>query len=400
MRRQTRLAEREIRNNVGIRTSVMECLEGAVAPLVRVSSRYNAMYDIRDFNRGMMRAAGSDASVGGCASGMLAGRDALGTGGGTSPTDEWYRVRLAGMESDAVERMLSQTVREQLRKLRRLDMLPEDGLTVAIDMHLISRYDRTRGEELTRSRYKNGTKYFERYATVQCVNDGARLHLGCLPVPALESVPKMVRALMEQCMADGIQIRLCLFDREFFSAENISGLNGLGINYLMPCRNTHGVVESLRRFAADPRRDTLPCTLAGSGATAPYNMVVVERRRRDPKKTPTAPENRYIGFATNMPWVDVIVYAVRWGIESGYARVEAMRAKTRSRRPGARLFCFAYSLMVFNMWVMARALLSASGLPLARRKGTVTQLAFKEILRALADGTGPGPPAGGPPGRA
>ena len=194
-------------------------------------------------------------------------------------------------------------------------------------------------------------------------------------------------------MAVGIQIRLCPFHREFFSAENISCLNELGINYLMPCRNTHGVVGSLRRFAADRRRDTLPCTLAGSGTAAPYNMVIVERRRRDPKKAPTAPENRYIGFATNMPWVDVIVYAVRWGIESGYARVEAMRAKTRSRRPGARLFCFVYSLMAFNMWVMARALLSAPGLPLARRKGTVTQLAFKEILRALADGTGPGPPS-------
>ena len=66
-----------------------------------------------------------------------------------------------------------------------------------------------------------------------------------------------------------------------------------------------------------------------------------------------------------------------------------MSAKTRSRRPGARLSCFVYSLMAFNMWVMAGALLSAPGLPLARRKGTVTQLAFKEILRALADGTGP-----------
>ena len=291
--------------------------------------------------------------------------------------------------------MLSETVLDQLRRLSALGMLPGDGLVVAIDMHLIPRYDRTRGEELARSRYKNGTKYFERYITIQCVNDGARLNLGCLPVPALESVPGMVRALMERCMADGIRIKLCPFHREFFSAENISNLNEMGTNHLMPCSNTHGVVEGLRRFAADPRRDTMSCILTGRNVSSPYNMVIVERRRRDSRKAPTAPENRYIGFATNMPWVDVIIYAVRWGIESGYARVEAMRAKTRSRRPGARLFCFVYSLMVFNMWVMARALLSSSGLPLARRKMTITQLAFKEVLRALADGTGPGPPPGG-----
>ena len=55
MSRQARLAEREIRNNPGIRTGVMERLEEAVSPLVRTSSRYNAIYGIRDFNRGMMR---------------------------------------------------------------------------------------------------------------------------------------------------------------------------------------------------------------------------------------------------------------------------------------------------------------------------------------------------------
>lgn len=124
-------------------------------------------------------------------------------------------------------------------------------------------YDRTRGGELARSWYKNGTKYFKRHTTVQCVNDGAHLHLGCLSVPALESVPKMVRALMDRCMVDGIRIKLRLFDCEF-STKNISSLNELSANYLMPCRNTHRVVEGLRHFAADPRRDILSRTLAGS----------------------------------------------------------------------------------------------------------------------------------------
>ena len=151
-----RLAEREIRNNPGIRPGVMERLEEAVFPLVRVSSRYNAIYGIHDFNRGVMRAAGSDASVGGCASGRLAGRDILGAGGGTSTSDEWCRTRLAAVDADMVHAMLSETVSDQLRRLGALGMLPEDGLVVAVDMRLVFRYDRTRGEELTRSRYKNG----------------------------------------------------------------------------------------------------------------------------------------------------------------------------------------------------------------------------------------------------
>ena len=84
-------------------------------------------------------------------------------------------------------------------------------------------------------------------------------------------------------------------------------------------------------------------TLQGNGVTASYNMVVAPRRKLDRKKSATAAENKYIGFATNMPWVDVIVYTGRWGVEPGYANVEAMRAKTRSRKVGGgggRLFCF------------------------------------------------------------
>ncbi len=112
--------------------------------------------------------------------------------------------------------------------------------------HLYPRYDRTRGEELTIYRYKNGTKYFERYITIQCVNDSIRLNLGCLPVQALASVPDMVRVIIQECLNYGIMIKLCLFDREFFSAETISNLNKLNIPYLMPYRNTQGVVEKPR----------------------------------------------------------------------------------------------------------------------------------------------------------
>ncbi len=108
-------------------------------------------------------------------------------------------------------------------------MLPKDGIVVVIDMHLISGYDCTRGDELTIYRYKNGTKYFEWYITIQCANDSIRLNLVCLPVPALTSVPDMVHIIIQECLNYGIMIKLCLFDREFFSAENISNLNKLNI---------------------------------------------------------------------------------------------------------------------------------------------------------------------------
>ena len=236
---QERLAVREFKNNLPLRANIMKHLEDAISPLVDISTKHNALYDVQDFNGGIIRAVCADSSVGGCASGVSAGNCA-----GVYPSDEWFRRRLATMDTDNVQKMFKESVAKQILKLKQLNMLPKDGIVVAIDMHLIPRYDRTRGEELTRSKYKNGTKYFERYITMQCVNDGIRLNLGCLSVPALASVPDMVRVIIQKCLNYGIVIKLCLFDREFFSAENISNLNKLNIPYLMPCRNTQGVVRN------------------------------------------------------------------------------------------------------------------------------------------------------------
>ena len=82
-------------------------------------------------------------------------------------------------------------------------------------MHRIPRYDRIRGPHLTRSKNKNGTTYFEWYITVQCVNAGSRLVLGVLPVPALESVPKMVRGMIDRCKGEGTKIKLAFLTAGF-----------------------------------------------------------------------------------------------------------------------------------------------------------------------------------------
>ncbi len=392
------IMDREIKNNLSIRSQIMGDLDKHIAGVVHIPSGPNAPYTMADFNCGMIRAVALDASVGGCTTARRAATTLMETWiTGMTPSDEWYRRRLAAVTLEAVEGVFAMMVLDNMTTLRQLGVLPHDGLTVAVDCHPIPRYDRIKDDHLTISRYKNGTKYFERYITIHCVNDGLRLALGCLRVPAGASVPKMVRSLIDQCMKDGIVIKLCLFDREFFTVRTISALDEMNIPYLMPCRNSHGVVETLNRFdQGGLPKNAIPCILKGADGTATYNMVVTARRKRDPGRSESkAPEDRFIGFATNLPWVDVIIYAVRWGIESAYAQIEAMRAKTRSRNPGARLFCFIYSLMIFNAWVMAKILLRSliSELSLSRRRGTITQLTFKEIVEVLADG--PGPPPGG-----
>ena len=69
-----------------------------------------------------------------------------------------------------------------------------------------------------------------------------------------------------------------------------------------------------------------------------------------------------------------------------------MRAKTRSRNTGARLFCFIYSLMMFNAWIMMRALLGHRSAANHMKCPEITQLVLKSMLQMFAEGICPHPP--------
>lgn len=114
--------------------------------------------------------------------------------------------------------------------------------------------------------------------------------------------------------------------------------------------------------------------------------MVLARRKKI--QNPVEAEERYIGFATNVPTQDTVQYAARWGIETGYRLVEEMRPKTRITDVDARMFCFYYVLMAYNEWMILRMLFSDD----SGRQCELTLLVFKlgmELLLILE----PKPPA-------
>jgi IS4 transposase len=51
-------------------------------------------------------------------------------------------------------------------------------------------------------------------------------------------------------------------------------------------------------------------------------------------------------------------YRSRWGIEKGYVGVEGFRARTTSRNHLLRLLYFFYSLILYNVWLLANLMLA------------------------------------------
>ena len=158
--------DRDRKNNPRMWGDMVNSASDFTHGAIKISTKPNAQYGLSDFNRGMMFAAASRTSVGGYAQGLNCGQKSGSADRSiTMPSDTWFSNALCGGNRHDTLIQFENTIRAQVATLKRLKILSK-WLTIAIDLHLISRYDRNRGEELITSRYKNGTKYFEGYITV------------------------------------------------------------------------------------------------------------------------------------------------------------------------------------------------------------------------------------------
>ena len=354
-----------------------------ITPCIGISANPNAIYGSDDFHDMAVRAAVANSYISGSASAI---RKAATSNCGPAmsarriPTDEWYRDIFSKMDDGEVAACVENTISSQLARLRQMGRIPADGMTIAIDAHLIPCYCKDHGSEMIHSRSKQGTDYFIRYVTAQCVDRGARLMLAAIHMPALESMSDFVSRLVDPARQAGADIRRILLDREFFATDVMKTLGDMKVRYITPCRNTDTVVNALDEFAAGRRgRISESCITNADGVSVTYTMIITERTRRK-KNSKDEPKNRYIGFATNEQDVDVAMYGQRWGIETGYKMLEAMRPRTRSRNIAARNFCFLYAVVMFNAWVLANAMLADCS---DQTETAITQAHFKFMMEIM-----------------
>ena len=146
---------------------------------------------------------------------------------------------------------LEKAMSANLERLQSLGLLSGKRIDIAIDMHLIRRWDRKHGAELVRSKSKGKTGSFERYIAAQCINPGMQMVLALLYMPALEDTACYVRKTISMCRKTGAKIGTVMLDREFLLTDVIRVLENLGVDYLIPCVNTANVVKAIPSF---PRR--------------------------------------------------------------------------------------------------------------------------------------------------
>ena len=342
-----------IASNPGRRASAMKDVEDTFNPNIPFSKKPNARHGPALFHAIMMGAAALGVSI----LDMLRPHGdrrqphtCLPEAAASPPCGERISNICPRVDPYGMAKSLEKAVSANLERLQSLGLLAGKRADIAVDMHLIRRRDRKHGAEPVRSKSKGKTGSFERYIAAQCIKPGMQMVLALLHMPALEDTACYVRKTISMCRRTGAKIGTVMLDREFFSTDVIRMLENLGVDYLIPCVNTAGVVRAIEEFSRGERPAVSVFRIAKSkNDYAEYTMHITGRKKKSRKKSKNKscvekPEEKYIAFATNRPDIDVKCYSERWMIETGFRMVENQRVRTRSRSVAVWTPCFLYCL--------------------------------------------------------
>lgn len=200
-----------------------------------------------------------------------------------------------------------------------------------------------------------GTTKCYKFITINIVEAGKRFTLLALPVSALDNMSKdkLIKKLLSYAL-QRIKIRRVFADRGFFDSKSIKAFEHFHLKYLTPAIKQENIQDLMKITP-------FPSVITGFVLKdVKLNLVFLEEKLKDGKKVKRV-------FATNEEYdeEDVAllerlfdIYGKRWGIETSYrVKKHSYLPKTTSKNYYIRLFYFMFSVLLYNLWILADVLL-------------------------------------------
>ncbi|MCG8531376.1 MAG: transposase [Desulfovibrionales bacterium] len=292
------------------------------------------------------------------------------------PTGRWWRKAMRTVCPGRAEAFCGEMLGHTVHLAKRAGMRGGGDVLVAIDKHLIPRFDVGSMLFLVFAARKGGTNRFEAYATMQVVAGPINAVLDCVKFTRGMDNVDFVRRFVHIMDRYKIRPRLLLVDREFFAVDVMQALNGLGKRFLMPATKTPGIKRAILEHHRGKRDAVSSYVMRNAAGQSVTYRLAIQKVRKWSEVGDYGPEKRggrkrtrdqkivemYVVFATNLAAARVRRetrklpedYRRRWGIETGYRQIEDVRPWTTSRDLAFRLMLFYTSLFMYNMWAIER----------------------------------------------
>jgi putative transposase len=225
---------------------------------------------------------------------------------------------------------------------------------------------------------ERGTSKCYKFATINIVEAGKRFTLLALPVGPFDNKDKILQELLDYTVKR-IKIRRIYADRGFFDSNSIKIFNKYHLKYLMPCTHYSTVRKALELMSA-------PSVIKDfEMKDITFNMVIIEDE--EGKKRAFTTNEEYSENDLNLAERLFYIYSKRWGIETSYrVKKHSFLPKTTSKNYLIRIFYFLFSVLFYNLWLLADILIWMSIFGEVGQDHLVTSKYFGTILYNIDPG--------------
>ncbi|MEA3457255.1 MAG: hypothetical protein U9R21_01095 [Candidatus Thermoplasmatota archaeon] len=276
---------------------------------------------------------------------------------------------------------------------------------VAVDLHDERYYGKQLTGEVIKGKAKNGTNYFHKYLTVDCVGTDMSFTLTGEHVSVFDDRFQICNNSLDFIRGNNVQIRRQYFDREFFNRKVIDHLLSEeyeGTEFVMPAVKNKKVMR-LASEKWDQDAYVFPYHFGeGKKKSKEFTIFIIPNPTYDPSKKTTGKNPEFYVFATNISIKKTDYrkdtmkdnsrvpgnerkelaeyYTSRWGIETDYRVIHhEFLGKTTSNKFNMRYLNFMTSVVLRNAWKLSQILFKDSyqdKFP----KNTLTAKAWAKVL--------------------
>jgi hypothetical protein len=229
---------------------------------------------------------------------------------------------------------------------------------------------------------ERGTSKCYKFATINIVESGKRFTLLALPVGSFDNKNQILENLI-QYTKERIKIHRVYVDRGFFDSGSIKIFHRYHLKYLMPC--TH--ISTIKHILDVTPAPAIVTDFVMANIT--FNLVILQESNDNG-------ESLKYAFATNEHFDEndvnltdrvFLLYGKRWGIESSYkVKKQSFLPKTTSKNYLIRLFYFMFSVLLYNLWILADILIWLALFGVVRENHLLTSKYFGTILYTIDPG--------------
>ena len=278
--------------------------------------------------------------------------------------------------------ILRECLDEQLKEALDQNII-SSKVNVMIDFKEHPYYGERKDKMIKGTNRQRGTKKMRHYLGFSILSRDTHLYAGLAQVATGQSKIPIIIKFLDHLLDLGFELNYVLMDREFYRAELLDEIKGMGGNTLIPSKQYKKIKQLISDYLEGKRSRVRKYTFSSATEAKcrffQHVYVVIKAKRgfslqgvkRDYQSgrislkdaqhriftimTTEKPKGKTSSWASRIS----LFYRRRWLIETGFSDLNRINRRWRSNHDGVRYLDMLVRMLLYNSWKMNRKLITS-----------------------------------------